>query len=126
MVFIRSFRFNIQIHAGGITQALKEMKEHFRRHISHHLTVELSVPDQPRTSAEIEGNATQAIIHRQTIAVPFNAALIAQGFQQCLSKSDRRILYRFMLVNVQITLHKFNLIHSGMFSYLVQHMVKKT
>ena len=45
MMFIRAFRFDIQVHAGSVAQAFKEMQEHFGRHIPYFLTVKGSIPN---------------------------------------------------------------------------------
>ena len=79
VVFVRAFRFYVQVHAGSIAQALKEMQEQLGRHIPYFLTVELRIPNQPRTSAEIKRHTAQAIVHRQTVTVAFDPSLIAQS-----------------------------------------------
>ena len=56
MMFIRTFRLNIQIHTSRITERLKKMVEHLGRHIADLLTVESCIPHQPRPSPEIEGD----------------------------------------------------------------------
>ena len=65
VVLIGSLGLDMEVHTGRITQRLEEMEEHLRRHISHFLTVELSVPNQPRTATEIQRHTTQAIVHRK-------------------------------------------------------------
>ena len=80
VMFVLTFGLDIEVHLGGITQRLEEMKEHFRRHLSYLFTLELGIPYQPRTTSEVQGYLTQAIVHRESIAISFDAAFVAQGF----------------------------------------------
>ncbi len=52
MMFVLSFGFYIKIHPAH-AQGLEEMQEHFRRHISYLLALELGIPYQPRASAKV-------------------------------------------------------------------------
>ena len=81
MMLVRTLGTDIQIHASSVAQALEEMEEHLRRHIPYFLTVELSVPNQPRTATEIQRHATQAVVHRKAIPITLDPSLITQRFQ---------------------------------------------
>ena len=81
VMLVLAFGTNVEIHLGSITETLEEMQEHLRRHLSYLLTMELSIPYQPRTTTKIEGDTTQAVIHRQTISITFNTALVTQRLQ---------------------------------------------
>ena len=125
-MLVRTLGTDIQIHAGSVAQALEEMEEHLRRHIPYFLTVELSVPNQPRTATEIQRHATQAIVHRKAIPITLDPSLITQRFQHRLAKGDRRILYRMMLVDFQVAFYPYRQVRTGMLTDLVQHMVEET
>ena len=75
MMFVLSFGFYIKIHPGSIAQGLEEMQEHFRRHISYLLALELGIPYQSRASAKVEAHLAETIVHRKGIAIAFNAPL---------------------------------------------------
>ena len=126
MMLVHTLGTDIQIHAGSVAQALEEMEEHLRRHISHFLTVELSVPNQPRTATEIQRHTTQAIVHRKAIAITLDPSLITQRFQHRLAKGNRRILYRMMLVDLQVAFYPYRQIRTGMLTDLIQHMIEET
>ena len=102
------------------------MQEHFRRHLSYFLALERGIPYQPGTSSKIQTYLTQTIVHRQCIPVTFYAALAAQCLIQALTQSEGGILYRMMLVYLQITFYVNGQIHAAMLAYLFQHMIKET
>ena len=78
MVLVLTFRFDIQIHLGGIAQGFEEMQEHFCRHLTNLFTIEFCIPYQPGASTEVQANLAKAVIHRQGIAITLDATLVAQ------------------------------------------------
>ena len=77
VVLVLALGLDVEVHAGSIRQTLEEMEEHLRWHFADALTPELGIPYEPRTAAEVEGHLAESIVHRQTIAVALNAALVA-------------------------------------------------
>ena len=49
-------------------------------HVAYFFAFEFSIPDEPRTTSEIESHTTQAIVHRQRVAVALDASLVAKRF----------------------------------------------
>ena len=78
MVLVLAFRFDIQIHLGGIAQGFEEMQEHFCRHLTNLFTIELCIPYQPGASTEVQANLAKAVIHRQGIAITLDATFVSQ------------------------------------------------
>src|SRR5258706_1277258 len=54
MVFIFAMTGDIQVTSRCIREGFKEMKEHFRRHIPHFVSLEMRIPYDPVSSAEIQ------------------------------------------------------------------------
>ena len=79
MMLIGALGLDVEIHLRSIAQALEEMKEHLRGHLSDLLTLELRIPYQPGPSAEVESYLAQAVIHGQTIAIALDAALVTKS-----------------------------------------------
>ena len=126
MVLIGAFGLDVQVHAGGIAQTLEEVQEHLGGHLSDLLAVELRVPDEPRTATEVEGYLTQAVVHRQTVAVALNAALGAEGFQQTFAQGDGRVLDGVVLIDVEVSLGVYGQVHHAVLAYLLQHVVEES
>ena len=78
VMLVLAFSTNVEIHLGSITETLEEMEKHLGRHLTNALTMELGIPDEPGTTAEVETNAAQAIIHRQSITIAFDAAFVTE------------------------------------------------
>ncbi len=102
VVLVCALRLDVQVHTGSIRQALEEMQEHLRGHLANLLPVELGIPYQPRTASEIQADHTQAIVHRQGIAITLYSPFVAQGQGKALAKSQGGILYGMMLVHVEV------------------------
>lgn len=100
MMLILALGMDVQIHAGGITQTLEEVEKHLCRHLAHLLTVELGIPYQPRTSTEIEGYLTEAVVHGKTVAITLNAALVAQCIGDAFTDDDGSVLDGMMLIHI--------------------------
>ena len=77
VVLVLSLSLDVEVHPGSIAQTLEEVQEHLCRHFTDSLAMELSVPYQPGASSKVERHLTQAVVHRQTIAITLNAALVA-------------------------------------------------
>lgn len=125
MMLIGALGLDVEIHLRSIAQALEEMKEHLRGHLSDLLTLELRIPYQPGPSAEVESYLAQAVIHGQTIAIALDAALVTEGAQQTLAQGERRIFYRMMLIHVEVALRMDCQVHHAMLADLVQHVVEE-
>ena len=125
MMLILPLSLNVQVHPGSVAETLEEMEKHLGRHIAHLLTMELSLPNQPRPAAEIEGHLAKAIVHRQAKAVTLNATLVAQSLGDSLTQGDGGILNRMVLVHLQVALDQDLQIHPRMLADLLEHMVEK-
>src|SRR5690606_40400003 len=97
--------FDVQVTFCGVGKGFKEMIKHFSRHIADPLTLEIYVPNQPVSAAEINGNLSQAIVHRQKKSIPFNPFFYAQSLPETASQYKRCVFDGVMLINLQITIH---------------------
>ncbi|MNY53334.1 hypothetical protein D3C86_1890800 [compost metagenome] len=76
------------------------MIKHFCRHIAHFLPFKLRVPYYPCPSAKINGCLCQAIVHRQTEAIAFQAQFIANGFCKSFAQGNSGILNGMVFIDV--------------------------
>ena len=76
MVLVIAFGTDMEIHLGSIAEALEEMQEHLSRHLPDFFPMELRVPNEPRSSPEVQGYLTEAIIHGKAIAIPLDSPLV--------------------------------------------------
>ena len=126
MMLIFALSLDVEVHLCRITQTLEEMLEHLGWHFAHLLSVELGIPDQPWTATEIQCHLTETIIHRQTVAVSFDATLVAQRLQQAFAQGNTRILNGMMLIHIEVALGMDGEIHHAVLAYLFQHVVEET
>ena len=101
------------------------MLEHLRWHFAHLLTMELGIPYQPWSASEVQGYLAEAVIHRQTVSVAFDASLVAQGLQKAFSQGDTRVLDGVMLIDIKVALGVDGEVHHAMLADLFQHMVEE-
>ena len=85
MVLVVALGLYVEVHQGCVAQALEEMEEHFRRHITDIFSMELRFPDKPGTAREVERDVGVTIVHRQREAVALNAALGAESLADALA-----------------------------------------
>lgn len=126
MMFVLTFRLNVDIHPGSITERLKEVEKHLYGHLSYFFTLELCVPHQPRPAAKIKTHLTQAIVHRKGIAIALNASLTAQHLIDARSQCQRCIFNRVMFVDLPITFDYNIQNNTGMLAYLLEHVIEKS
>ena len=74
VVLVLPLGTDVQVHAGSIAERLKEVQEHLRGHLANLLSLELCIPHEPGTSAEVECDTAEAVIHGQAVAIALNAA----------------------------------------------------
>ena len=125
VMLVLTFGLDVEIHLGRIAQRLEEMQEHFRRHLPYLFTFEVGIPYQPRTASEIQGYLTQAIVHREAIAITFDTSLIAQGFRKTLTQGQSGIFDGVMFIHLQIALHTDGQVEATMLADLLQHVVEE-
>ena len=104
VVLVVALGLDVEVHACGVAKALEEMEEHFRGHVADALAVERCAPDEPRPSAEVEAYVGMAVVHRQGESVAFDAALVAQGFEQALAQGQGGVLDGMVFVHVEVAL----------------------
>jgi hypothetical protein len=105
---------------------LEEMLEHLGWHFAHLLSVELGIPNQPWTATEIQCYLTETIVHWQTVAVSFDATLVAQRMQQAFAQGNTRILNGMMLIHIEVALGVDGEVHHAVLANLFQHVVEET
>ena len=126
MVLVLPFGLDVEVHAGGVAQALKEVEKHLGRHFAHLLALELSIPNEPGAAAEVECHLAQAVVHRQAVAVALNAALIAKSLQQTFAESQCRVLDGVVLVDLEVALGVNGEVHHAVLAYLLEHVVEES
>ena len=77
MVLVCALGVDVQVHQCTVAKAFKEVVKHLGGHFSNLLTLELHIPYQPWTSAEVECHTAQTIVHRKAEAIALYAALVA-------------------------------------------------
>ena len=102
------------------------MEKHFGGDVAYALALEVGVPDEPRTSAEIESHSAVAVVHRQHKAVAFNATFVAERLSQCFSESQRRVFNSVVLVDIEVAFSFYGKVESRMPTDLVEHVVEKS
>ena len=55
------------------------MMEHFGGHVTNFFPFEIGIPDQPVSSAKVDSDLCQAIIHGKAKSVAFNAQFSSQS-----------------------------------------------
>ena len=126
VMLIFALSLDVEVHLCRITQTLEEMLEHLGWHFAHLLSVELGIPNQPWTATEIQCHLTETIIHRQTVAVSFDATLVAQRLQQAFAQGNTRIFNGVMLIHIEVALGVDGEVHHAVLAYLLQHVVEET
>lgn len=126
VMLILSLSLDIEVDLGRIAQTLEEVEEHLRGEVADFLSLELSIPDEPRTSAEVKGHLAQTIIHRQTEAIALDSTFVAKSLTDAFAQHDTRILDGVMLVNVEVTLGLHSEVDHTVAANLVEHMVEET
>ena len=126
VVLVFSFRTYVEVHTGSITKTLEEVQEHFRGHVANILTMELSIPNKPGTSAEVESNRTEAVVHRQAVAIALNTTLVAQCLQQTFAQSEGCVFDGVVLVYMEVAAGMNGEIHHAMLTYLFKHVVEES
>ena len=102
------------------------MEEHLRGHLTNAFTVELGIPDEPGTAAEVEADAAQTVVHRQGVAIAFDATLVAECFQKAFAESKRRILDGVVFVDMQVAIAMNGKIYHAVFADLFEHVVEES
>ena len=77
VVLVLAFGLDVEVDAGGIGERLEEVMEHLGRDIAYLFAMELGIPYEPGTAAEVEGDLTETIVHGEAEAVAADAALVA-------------------------------------------------
>ena len=126
MVLIVAVGLDIEVHQGGVREALEEMEEHLGGHVAYMFAMELGLPDEPGASAEVEGDMGMTVVHGQGEAVALDAALGAQRLVDALAQGEGGILDGVVLVNVEVALGVNEQVHLSVAGYLFQHVVKKS
>lgn len=126
VMLVLTLSLDVEVHLCRITQTLEEMLEHLCRHFAHLFSVELGIPNQPWTATEIQCHLTETIIHRQTLAVSFDATLVAQSLQQAFAQGNTRIFNGVMFIHIEVALGVDGEVHHAVLAYLLQHVVEET
>ena len=126
VVFVLPFRLHVQVHPRCIAQTLEEMQEHLGGHFPYPFTVKLSLPYQPGASTEVECHLAETVVHRQAVAVAFNATLVAQSLEQTLTQGQCRVLNGVVLIDMKVPLAGHREVYVAVLGYLLQHVVEET
>ncbi|ADD77637.1 Hypothetical Protein PANA_2470 [Pantoea ananatis LMG 20103] len=125
MMVVFTFRLEMQGTHHGVGQRTEEMFHHLRAEIAHALVAEFGFEFDMWTTRDIQRAARQALVHWQHKTKTANAALVAQGFQQCLAQRQTGIFNRVMVVDIQIAFHFDIHAKAAVHRNLIQHVVKE-
>ena len=125
VVLILALGLDVEVDASGIGERLEEVMEHLSGDIAYLFAMELGIPNEPGTAAEVEGDLAEAIVHGETEAVAANAALVAEGLEDAFAESDAGILDGVVLIDVEIALDVYGEVHARMTAYLFEHVVEE-
>ena len=102
VVLVLAFGLDVEVDAGGIGERLEEVMEHLGRDIAYLFAMELGIPDEPGTTAKVEGDLAEAIVHREAEAVSADAALVAECLEDAFAESDASVLDGVVLIDVEV------------------------
>ena len=126
VVLVGAFGLDVEVHPCGIAQALEEVQEHLCGHFAYALAMEFGIPHQPGAAAKVECHGAEAVVHGQTVAIALDAPLVAKGLEDAFAKSQRRVFYGVVLVDMQVSLRSNGEIHHSVSAYLLEHVVEES
>src|SRR6185437_2973355 len=89
---------------GAARESLEKIGHQLGLKIAHQPGCSFGVNNGSSTAAEIDCSHAHGFIHRhQEISGAQNAALRAQSLVECLPDCDAYVLYRVMLIDIEIT-----------------------
>ena len=112
VVLVLPFCLDDEIHGCAVAEALEEVEEHLGGHVADVLAVELGIPDEPGTAAEVEGDLAEAIVHGEAEAVAADAALVAEGLEDAFAESDASVLDGVVLIDVEVAFDVYGEVHA--------------
>lgn len=124
-MFVFAFCLDVEVHASCVAEALEEVEEHFGRHVANLLACEFGVVDEPWSSAEVESDLAQAVVHRQAEPVAFDATFVAESLKDCFAESDGGIFYGVMFVDMKVAFDAYVEVGARVFAYLFEHVVEE-
>ena len=85
------------------------------------------LPDEPRTARNIQRHARQRFVHRRIGgAVPRDPALVAQRLIDRLAQSQRAVLGRVVLIDMEIPVDLHRHVDQRMAADLFDHVIEKS
>src|SRR5215471_8101673 len=101
------------------------MKKHFSRHISYLLSCEISVPNNPISTAEIDQHLCVGFIHGQCKPITLDPFLITKCFCKCFPQGNTSVFNGMMLVDLKIAICLNGEVKLAVPRNLLQHVVEK-
>src|SRR4051812_40837534 len=104
MVVVRTVeRLDVECDSGGLREGVEEMFEHLGVHLTEAFLREVGLPDEKWPPGDVERDPGQRLVHRrQRVGIAADAALFAQRLIDRLTDREAGILYRMMLVDMEI------------------------
>ena len=93
VVLIGSLGLDVDVGSRSISKGFEEVHEHLSGHLSDHLSFEFRFPNQPASSAKVNGYTSQAVVHGKAVAVTVDTEFVAQGLFEGFTQSNGSILY---------------------------------
>ena len=116
----------MDIRLRSLAERSEKMPGHLSGEISDVLAGKYGRPFQMSAAAEIEQHLRARFVHRQSEPIAFYSFFTAKRLRKGLSQGYPGILYRMVLIHVQIAFYLYPEGHTPVTGYLVQHMVEKT
>ena len=116
----------MDIGAGGLREALKEIFGQLGLEIADEFRGDLGVADAVGSATEIDGGCGQRFVHRhQEISGAQDAALVAEGLHDRFTERDASIFDGVMLIDVEIAFRFQTEIEGAMTRDEIEHVIEK-
>lgn len=125
VMLVGAFGFDVEVDMRSVGKAFEEMEKHFGRDVADAFAAERSVPYEPRTPAEVDGDGAETVIHRQTVAITFDAPLVGERLSDTAAERKRSILDGVVLVYVKVAFCAHEEVDAAVFAYLFEHVVEE-
>src|SRR5688572_9374220 len=104
-MLIGAFCLYIEVAFCCIGERLEEMIEHFRRHLTNFFSFELRFPYDPGSSAKVDSDLCETVIHWEAEAITLDPALVSQRIQKSFTDRKSCIFNCVVFVNVKVSLY---------------------
>lgn len=119
-------QLDMQRQASGLCNGVEPVFNQLGIPFAQLLLRETSFPHEIRPPGDVQSHARQRLIHRRICgAITADPGLVAERIDQRLPQSQRRVLGRVVLINMQIAIDLHRHVDQRVFRKLLDHMVKE-